>query len=83
MTDNNYDTLESIFIIPDDVNASQKGELIASTISRIKSTIGTVNVAVVDGNIPKMDISNTLWMVEGQLEQLEQLIKFEVKEDKL
>ncbi len=75
-----YDTLESIFIIPDDVNERQKDQVIATTISRIKSTISSVGAAAFKGDIPMMDITNTLWMVEGQLEQLEQLIKCEVKE---
>lgn len=71
MSDNHYDTLESIFTIPDDVNADQKDDLIASTISRIKATISTVGAAVqIEGDIPVVDISNTLWMVEGQLDQL-------------
>jgi len=57
-----------------------KEDLIASIMSKIKSTINTVNAAVIDYDILKMDTSNTLWVVEGEMEQLEKLIKFEVNE---
>ncbi len=62
------------------MNERQKAQVIATTISRIKSTISSVGAAAYKGDIPTMDITNTLWMVEGQLEQLEKLLKFEVKE---
>ena len=81
MSNNHYDTLESIFSIPEDVTISQKDELISITLSRIKSTVSIVEAALSSkGGVPADDISNSLWMVEGQLEQLEKLIKFEVKE---
>lgn len=81
MSDNHYDTPESIFSIPDDVTILQRKDLISSTIVRIKGTVETVNAAVqTEGDIPVGDISNCLWGVCGQLEQLEKLIKFEVNE---
>lgn len=81
MSNNHYNTLESIFYIPDDVTVLHRQDLIRSTMVRIKGTVETVNAAVqTEGDIPVGDISNCLWSVYGQLEQLEQLIKFEVKE---
>ena len=83
MSDNHYDTPESIFTIPDDVDEMGRSDLIAYTMQRIKATIVMVSVASRAGDevyIPDTAISDCLWGVYGQLEQLEKLIDFEVKE---
>ena len=82
MSDNHYDILESIFTIPDDVDAGQKQDLIAHTLRRIKGTLMTVCAASAGevGLIPDSSIYDCCWNIHGQLEQLEELIKFEVKE---
>ena len=52
---------------------------------RIKGAVMTVNAAIQNGTdaepgIPDNAIPECLWGIYGQLEQLEKLIKFEVKD---
>lgn len=58
-------------------------DLIDHTMRRIKGTIMMINAAFInDVEVGTSDnaISECLWGVHGQLEQLEKLIKFEAKE---
>ena len=83
MSNNHYDTPESIFSIPGDVTAVQRMDLIEHTLSRMIGTIQTVAAAVGGSEeMPDAAIPDCLYGVCGQLEQLEKLIKFEVKEEK-
>ncbi|MCU7837614.1 MAG: hypothetical protein KZQ83_20535 [gamma proteobacterium symbiont of Taylorina sp.] len=82
MSDNHYNTLESIFTIPDDVSTSDKDELINNLICRIQSTVMTIYGAVDnDIDLPTNSIAECFYGVYDQLEQLKQLIEFEVKEN--
>jgi len=56
-------------------------DLIEHTIARMTGTIQTVAAALEGGvEVPDAAIPDCLYGVCGQLEQLEKLIKFEVKE---
>lgn len=77
-----HSTTESIFSIPDDMGADEKEDMIASSLTRIRATVRIINASVqgqIDVTIA--DFSSCLWGLEGQLEQLEKLVKFKVKEN--
>lgn len=82
MSNNHYDTLESIFSIPDDVTALQKEDLIVNSMARIKGTIMTVFLALDNNEISiwKKEVKDCLSNIHEQLGQVEELINFEVKE---
>lgn len=84
MSNNHYDTPESIFTIPDEVREIDRTDLINHTLARIKGTVMVVCASVESENftVSDEDMQDCLFGIYGQLEQLEKLIKFEVKEDK-
>jgi len=83
MNEPHYDTPESIFNIPENLSDLALQDVINHTLSRVRGAIYTVSAAVnsKDEALPECSIPDCLYMVDGQLEQLEQLIKhkFEYK----
>ena len=79
MSNNHYDTPESIFTIPDNICEVNRLDLINHTLARIKGTVMVVCASVESENFIVSDdcMQDCLFGIYGQLEKL---IKFEVKE---